>query len=238
MRVPNLTRCPRRQLLRHLLASVALSAAPPLAVLPAVADAAAPTYSLKGLAGSIMGADAPRPSDQLGVIGRGTNKDKTGRLNACETGKKGCISTFSQYDEDSYVPPWTYQPGYSLQATSSFDARRQQLREAAGVESSDTPTAAPKSRTTAEAELKAAIEAASGRIVAMEDRYVYAEFEDLASGVIDDVEFLFSLDSPIVGYRSAARRGGDDKRQRNRIRDLRKSLKTEGWKSVGRAIVE
>ncbi len=65
---------------------------------------------------------------------------------------------------------------------------------------------------------------------------IYAEFDDAATGVVDDVEFLFSLDSPVVGYRSAARRGGDDKRQRNRIRDLRKSLKEQGWKSVGRIV--
>ena len=31
-------------------------------------------------------------------------------------------------------------------------------------------------------------------------------------------------------------KGGDDKRQRNRIRDLRKSLKEAGWKSVGRVV--
>ena len=49
-------------------------------------------------------------------------------------------------------------------------------------------------------------------------------------------EFLFSLDLPIVGYRSAPRRGGDDTRQRKRLRDLRKSLESSGWKSVGRIV--
>ena len=66
----------------------------------------------------------------------------------------------------------------------------------------------------------------------------YAEFEDSVTGAIDDVEFLFSLDTPIVGYRSSPRKGGDDKRQRNRIRDLRKSLQPLGWKSVGRLMVD
>ena len=70
------------------------------------------------------------------------------------------------------------------------------------------------------------------------DRYVYSEFTDPLTGVVDDVEFLFSKDSPLVNYRSAARSGGDDKRQRNRVRDLRKSLKPQGWKSVGRLQID
>ena len=57
-----------------------------------------------------------------------------------------------------------------------------------------------------------------------------------SSGVVDDVEWLLSLDQPLCGYRSAARRGGDDQRQRNRIRDIRKSLTEKGWKSVGRLL--
>ena len=65
-----------------------------------------------------------------------------------------------------------------------------------------------------------------------------AQFTDSSTGQIDDVEFLFSLDNPIVGYRSAPRAGSDDKRQRNRIRDIRKSLAPQGWKSVGRINME
>ena len=38
--------------------------------------------------------------------------------------------------------------------------------------------------------------------------------------------------------RSAPRAGSDDKRQRNRIRDIRKSLAPQGWKSVGRINME
>jgi uncharacterized protein (DUF1499 family) len=56
------------------------------------------------------------------------------------------------------------------------------------------------------------------------------------TGAIDDVEFLFSRDAPIVGYRSAPRAGSDDKRQRARIRDIRKALQPSGWKSVGRIV--
>ena len=70
----------------------------------------------------------------------------------------------------------------------------------------------------------------------VEDRYLYAEVEDGLTGIKDDVEFLFSLNNPIVGYRSAPRVGGDAKRQKVRIRDLRKTLQESGWKSVGRAV--
>ena len=78
------------------------------------------------------------------------------------------------------------------------------------------------------------MEAAGGKIVVAEDRYLRAEFTD--GGVVDDVEWLLSLAQPLCGYRSAARRGGDDQRQRNRIRDIRKSLTEKGWKSVGRLL--
>mgnify|MGYP001247638408 CR=1 FL=1 len=236
-------RLERRVIVRNLLATAALSAAPQaLRVAPAYAEDggfAVPTYSLKGLTDSITGKDAPRPSDQLGVIGRGTNLDLTGRLNSCGD-KKGCISSFAQYDEESYVPPWTYQSGYSNKAISANDARRAALLKEAELEASSSGAPPPppaKTRDEATAELTAVIEKFSGKIVGTGDRYLYAEFEE--GGVIDDVEFLFSLDTPLVGYRSAARRGGDDKRQRNRIRDMRKALSEKGgWKSMGRAVTE
>ena len=233
-----------------------LAALTSTALLPlqAPADSAIPTYSLKGVPGlsSITGADAPRPSE-LGVLGKGQKGDKTGRLQFCE--KKGCISSFSPPDQDSYVPPWTYDADFQTGAISPNDARRAALKAAALAEKAEkdgqeaaASTAAPapapsasaekKSIDSARAELVAAIEAADGRIVQAEDRYVYSEFTDPLTGVIDDVEFLFSRDTPLVGYRSAPRGGGDDKRQRNRIRDLRKSLKSQGWKSVGRLQVE
>jgi len=201
---------------------------------------APPTYSLKGIPGLglLGGSDAPRP--ELGVIGRGASGEKSGLLNFCD--KKGCISTFAQPDTDFYIPPWTYQPGYSTQATSSYDAQRQRLREqalaeqgAAGGSGASAAASTAKGQEQAFEELRTAIVAAEGQIVQAEGRYIYAEFTD-KSGAVDDVEFLFSKDSPIVGYRSAARKGNDDKRQRNRIRDLRKSLKESGWKSVGRLI--
>ena len=50
------------------------------------------------------------------------------------------------------------------------------------------------------------------------------------------MEWLISLDLPICNYRSSPRRGQDDKRQRNRIKEIRKSLKDKGWKSVGRQL--
>jgi len=186
---------------------------------------------------SIVSSEAPPPVD-LGVIGRGANKDRTGRLNACDNGKKGCISSFDDPTIESYVPPWTYQPGYSTQAISANDARRAALRAEAGLDAQSGSVGAQPKKTRDEAygELKAALVASDGSIVEEGDRYIRAEFTDSFSGVVDDVEFLLSLDTPIVGYRSAARKGGDDKRQRNRIRYIRKLLKDQGWKSVGRQL--
>lgn len=71
------------------------------------------------------------------------------------------------------------------------------------------------------------------------DRYVLAEFTDATFGTTDDVEFLFSLDSKgFVNYRSAARaNGGDDKRHRERVKELRKRLQASGWRSVGRLLL-
>jgi hypothetical protein len=68
------------------------------------------------------------------------------------------------------------------------------------------------------------------------DRYIVAEFTDPTFGTTDDVEFLFSLDSKgFVNYRSAARAtGGDDKRHRERVKELRKALQVSGWRSLGR----
>ena len=89
------------------------------------------------------------------------------------------------------------------------------------------------------AELKKAVTEYPGATIikaSVEDRYLYAEVEDGLTGIKDDVEFLFSLNNPIVGYRSAPRVGGDAKRQKVRIRDLRKTLQESGWKSVGRAV--
>jgi len=223
------------------------------------ADTAVPTFSLKGVPGLstndktfggleeekkggfslssvLSGGEAPPPAD-LGVFGRGTNNDKTGRLNKCDNGKKGCISTFDDPDAESYIPPWTYQPGYSTQAISANDARREALRAQAGLEANGGVAPPPKpvkGKAEAYSELKAAIVANGGTVVKEEDRYVRAEFAEGNS--VDDVEFLISLDTPICNYRSAARKGGDDKRQRNRIKEIRKSLKESGWKSVGRQL--
>jgi len=108
-----------------------------------------------------------------------------------------------------------------------------------GIEANGGAAPAPKpkkGRDEAYAELKAAILFNNGVIVEEGDRYIRSEFTDAVTGVVDDVEFLISLDLPICGYRSAARKGGDDKRQRNRIKEIRKSLQASGWKSVGRML--
>ena len=229
---------------------------------PAPAADAPPTYSLKGVPGLSLftGADAPPPAD-LGVIGRGASGAKAGRLGFCE--KKGCISSFSQTDDESYVPPLAYTPEFSIQASSSYGSLKEQLRAQARAEAAaealaasgaaapaegaaDAPPAPPaltpneggKSLDEAIGELRRAVRAAGGAIQKDEERYLYAEFADPVTGAVDDVEFLFSRDNPIVGFRSVPRSGSDDKRQRARIRDIRKSLAPAGWKSVGRLIEE
>jgi len=220
----------------------ALAAAPPGFEAP-------PTYSLKGLTAglsALTGSDAPPPSD-LGVIGRGMDGSKSGRLGFCD--KKGCISSQVNGEDPNYVPPWTFDPKYSARGASSFDSRKQAIlaearaeaaAEAAGGGEAPAALAALPEPKTAEAafeELRKAVEAAPGAtVMKAEDRYLYAEFKDPGSGAVDDVEFLVSKDVPIVNYRSAPRKGEDDKRQRGRIRDLRKTLEPLGWKSVGRLV--
>ena len=81
------------------------------------ADTAIPAFSLKGIPG-LTPAEKPRPVSELGVIGRGQDNDKSGRLNFCD--RKGCISTFSSPYDDSFVPPWTYDTGY--ECASACDA--------------------------------------------------------------------------------------------------------------------
>jgi len=231
----------------------------------AQAESAVPTFSLKGvpglssnvkgfggveeegsesggkfsISGLVGGGDAQLPAD-LGVFGRGMNKDKSGRLNKCDA-KKGCVSTFEDPDADAYIPPWTYQPGYSTQAISPNDARRQALREQAGMDANGgvkPPEKPKKSPDEAFNELKTAIAANNGKVVEVGDRYIRAEFTESGTfgDAVDDVEFLISLNVPVVGYRSAARKGGDIKRQKQRIKELRKSLQEQGWKSVGRQL--
>ena len=225
---------------------------------PAHAADLPPTYSLKGLPGIKDIVSKEAPSAELGVIGRGKNGDLTGRLNFCD--KPGCISSFADPNDDYFVPPWTYDADYSEAATSAFESPlKKQLRAereercravAEGVEgavlaegdncaATAAGGAGPKSRDKAFAELKKAVTEYPGATIikaSVEDRYLYAEVEDGLTGIKDDVEFLFSLNNPIVGYRSAPRVGGDAKRQKVRIRDLRKTLQESGWKSVGRAV--
>jgi len=200
-----------------------------LAPMSTPAAEAPPTFTLKGIPGLSALNEAPRPNAELGVIGRGKDNTRSGLLNFCD--KKGCVSTFAQSDSDNYIPPWTYQPGYTTGASSSFSSPlKQQLAEEAAKKEA-------KPLETAFGELLEAVKAYPGAtVIKAEDRYIYAEVEDSLTGATDDVEFLFSLDTPIVGYRSSPRKGGDDSRQRKRIRDIRKSLQSKGWKSVGRIV--
>jgi len=192
----------------------------------AVADASVPTFSLKGVPGlsGVLENDLPRPGE-LGIIGRGKDKTKSGRLNFCD--KKNCITSFASPEDSSYVPPWTYAPDDVGIISSYTSPLKRQLAEAKPKKTIEM----------AQTELRQAVEAFPGAtIIREEPRYLYAEFVDSRTGATDDVEFLISQDTPIVGYRSAARGSrGDDRRQRERIRDLRKSLAPQGWKSVGRA---
>jgi len=121
------------------------------------------------------------------------------------------------------------------------DARRQALRAQACIEANGgvpPPEKPKKSIDDAFSELKGVIEASNGKVVEVGDRYIRAEYTETSTfgETVDDVEFLISLGVPVVGYRSSARKGGDVKRQKNRIRELRKSLQELGWKSVGRQL--
>lgn len=127
----------RRQALTRFMGAAALWLTP----MGAPAADEIPTFSLKGLKDAVTGADAPRPEAQLGVIGRGKDGTKSGLLNFCD--KKGCVSTFAQSDTDNYIPPWTYQPGYSTSAASSYVSplKQQLLEEAAKKEAKPLETA-------------------------------------------------------------------------------------------------
>jgi len=214
----------RREMVGRFMGAAALFLSPMIA--PALE---VPTFSLKGAPGlgGLGGGEEKPLTSQLGVIGRGKDKTRSGILNACD--KKGCVSSFAQGDAENYLPPWTYQPGYSTQSASSFDSPlKKELRAEAAKKDR-------KSIETAFAELLEAVKATPGATIIKaepEERYIYAEFKE--GNAIDDVEWLLSTDSPIVGYRSSPRAGNDDKRQRGRIRDIRKSLALQGWKSVGR----
>ena len=86
----------------------------------------------------------------------------------------------------------------------------------------------------AQQELRELLQKTDGAVIVKDEpRYLYAEFA--GNGGVDDVEFLFSSDVPVVGYRSAPRKSADDKAQRNRVRELRKKLAPKGWKSIGRS---
>lgn len=193
-----------------------------------------PTYTLSGIPGisAITGADKPRPIS-LGTIAQGQ------KLGFCD--KKGCVSSFTEND-DFYIPPWTY--GKEDVEMTDFQRQRLEAKRKVRIEKGldpdppDTPKTMPVE--TAFSQLRTVVEEAGGRVIEAKDRYLYAEFEDSLTGVVDDVEFLFSKDKPNVGYRSAPRSGNDDKRQRTRIRDLRKALSkvSSDWKSVGRIVTD
>ena len=174
----------RREMVGRFMGAAALFLSPMIA--PALE---VPTFSLKGAPGLGGAFEAQPLTTQLGVIGRGKDKTRSGILNACD---------------------------------------KKELREEAAKKDR-------KSLETAFAELLEAVKASPGATIIkadVEERYIYAEMKE--GNAIDDVEWLLSTDSPIVGYRSSPRSGNDDKRQRGRIRDIRKSLAPQGWKSVGR----
>jgi uncharacterized protein (DUF1499 family) len=60
------------------------------------------------------------------------------------------------------------------------------------------------------------------KVTLVQDRYIHAEFRSAFFGFIDDVEFSFPEDHPIVHVRSASRVGqGDLGANRNRVDALR-----------------
>ena len=162
------------------------------ALSPARAADPPPTFTLKGLADILISTQEQnqlRPADQLGVIGKGANNQKSGRLQFCQT--NACISSFSNPEEPTYVPPWTYAP-QQMQASSSFDARKRQLLAESSSEVAPTPK---KSIDEARNELTKVLSAAPDcTIIANEDRYVYAEFKDPMSGVVSGHRYIYPFE--------------------------------------------
>ena len=146
--------------------------------------------------------------------------------NQCPSKRSGrtCISTFDDPYDGSYVPPWSFLP--------PEDARPVRKIPEGGAGDSGLKTLDQAFSELVD-ELRRTPQAT---VVQAENRYVLAEFRDPVFGSVDDVEFLFSTDTPgLVNYRSAARTaGGDDKRHRNRVKALRLALQDKGWRSVGR----
>jgi uncharacterized protein (DUF1499 family) len=65
------------------------------------------------------------------------------------------------------------------------------------------------------------------RIVARKANYIHVEFKSRIFGFIDDVEFFFPLDQPVIHARSASRKGYYDFGvNRRRIEAIRRSLGT------------
>lgn len=187
--------------------------------------------------GAALAAPLDRPLD-LGVMGA-RKEGQQGFLNKCPEGTmRPCISS---YDEaaGTYVPPLSFNP---------FDENGRYKKSAKTLTTSAD----------AVEQLKAAVSACGGTIVKSNERYVYAEFAD--GDKVDDVEFLFSrtpidaalleanegnvgnlsLSLSIVNFRSASRnKGKDDKKHRERFRDVRKKLQEpEGsqWVNIGRSL--
>jgi uncharacterized protein (DUF1499 family) len=62
-------------------------------------------------------------------------------------------------------------------------------------------------------------------LVVQQDEYIHAEFASNLFGFVDDVEFVFSGDTPVIHVRSASRTGYYDFGvNRRRIEDLRQKL--------------
>ena len=196
----------------------------------ALALAPAPSRALEF---PTFGEEARIPLD-LGPIGL-KKEGASGKLNSCPAGARPCISSSDKEAQDLYVPPWTYNP----------ISRRRILKEDAGV----IEKADDKPLEQAISELKATLKSfPDATIVATEldGRYIRAEFRTAAlvpgtPASVDDVEFLFALPGSappfLVNYRSASRPqgGGDGKRHRTRIKEIRTKLQEEsGWASIGR----
>ena len=63
------------------------------------------------------------------------------------------------------------------------------------------------------------------RIVGRQENYLHAEFKSRIFGFVDDVEFFFSSDQPMIQVRSASRKGYYDfGANRKRIEGLRRAL--------------
>ncbi|KAJ1461437.1 hypothetical protein M885DRAFT_507431 [Pelagophyceae sp. CCMP2097] len=167
-------------------------------------------------------ADNGVPFD-VGVVGL-KKEGASGRLNVCpDRGiKRACISSSKIELSDAYIPPLVFDKDGG---TKTVDQAMAELT--AFISTLPGATIVPS-------------KLANGRYLRAEIRTKAGAFGGEA---VDDVEFIIALPGTtdprnLVDFRSSTRPGSDNdqKRHRQRLKDVRIGLESAGWKSVGKMI--